>query len=745
MLRKWLWSAAPIAMLIGASAHAQSAPQGGSTGAPAAVASPTPSSVGEVVVTARKQVENVQSVPATVAVVGQARLSAQSVTTFEDITKVLPSINISMSPDTNQFAATVRGLGTEPGNPSFDSSVATYVDGAFLSRDREFAASIFDMSSLETISGTQAALLGKNSSLGAINMVTVKPGAAFGYNATYGHEFELDSDRIEGGVDVPVSNTLKLRLAGFYDSEGGPVEDVLTGDRYRDRKGGGRVTAVWTPSDKVDVTALFQATTDSNRGPTADVVLYGSAPELIATYFGYPNVLSNPFGKNAQYSPALGDDQRESLDTQLGVITVNYRVGGGTLTSQTGYSGSQGGYNGNYSFLPGNALLSNQPPDSSRQFTQELRYASALGPRVDYIAGVFYLYSTYTANDAEATDFPAGTTVLPFAFSGAENTYFRQTDQAVSAFGQANFKITDQLKLTGGLRYTNEDKSADFARTATVPGLYSLVLDPPVAPFSLSETENHVDGSVGLNYQVTDNVLLYATWGQGTKAGGYAATVSDLQQAFYRPEVAQTTEAGFKTQFFNRTLTINADGFDTYVRSFQVVIFNGASFQVANQNVRSDGFESQIAWAPIDGLRFYWNNIYADARDADTGVKVPYSPRWSGLVGGTYQREVLGHFKADLDLNLDYRTDENSQAILATEPVPMVPPLAGLHRLNVSVGFGDPVEGWEVRLIGQNLTDQHAFGFDFGIPFVSSPPGTQNMAEYPINPMTIKLQFSIKR
>jgi iron complex outermembrane recepter protein len=744
MFRKCLWSAAPMALLIGSGAHAQSATQSGAPRVAPSAASATASQVGEVVVTARKQVENVQSVPASVAVAGAARLTSESIVNFEDITKVLPAINISMSPDPNQFAATVRGLGTEPGNPSFDSSVATYIDGAFLSRDREFSASMFDMSSIETISGTQAALLGKNSSLGALNMVTAKPGEGYEVDARYFHEFQLDSDRIEGGFDVPVSSTLKFRLAGFFDSEGGPVQDVISGEKFRDQKGGARITVIWTPSERVDVTAIFQGTTDSNRGPTADAVLFGPAPGLIASNFGYPNVISNPFNKNAQFSSQLGYDQRGYLNTQLGNVTVNFHIGDGTLTSQTGYAGSQGGYDGNYAFIPGNALVSSQPPDNSEQFTQELRYSSTLGSRIDYVGGLFYLYSHYKVNDGESTDFPFGSTPLPFPFSGSENTYFKQTDEAESAFAQANFQIIDELKLVGGLRYTNERKSADFERTIVVPGIYSELLDPPVAPFSLSESEGHLDGSVGLNYTPTRNVLLYATWGQGTKAGGYAATVSDLQQSRYKPEVAQTAEVGVKSQFFDRTLTVNVDAFDTSVHNFQVVSFNGVAFVVANQNVRSEGVESQVSWAPALGFHLYWNNDYADAHDADTGGKVPYAPRWSGLVGGSYQHEVLGHLKADLDVNVDYRSDEISQPIISGQPAPLLPPLAGLHRLNLSVGLADPAQGWEVRLIGQNLTDQRAYGFSFPLPFVSSPAGTESFAQYPINPLTIKLQVSFK-
>jgi iron complex outermembrane receptor protein len=229
------------------------------------------------------------------------------------------------------------------------------------------------------------------------------------------------------------------------------------------------------------------------------------------------------------------------------------------------------------------------------------------------------------------------------------------------------------------------------------------------------------------------------TWGQGTKAGGYASSVSDLEEAYYRPEVAQTAEIGFKTQFFDRSLTVNADVFHTYVRSFQVVNLVVASFVVGNQNVRSDGFETQVAWVATDGLRFYWNNLYADARDADTNADLAYAPRWSGLVGGSYQHEVLSRFKADLDINFNYRSQEVEQV-----PEPGVPPLAALNRINLSAGFANPAQGWEVRLIGQNLTNQRAFDFNSAIPVLPVAGGHTSIFEIPINPWTIKLQFSIK-
>ncbi|MBP7335697.1 TonB-dependent receptor [Niveispirillum sp.] len=728
---------APLALLIGSGVQAQTtvgtapAPDGASTVL-----------LDEIVVTARKRVETAQSVAATITVVDEARLAAAGIVNFSDISKVVPALNIADSPDSNQFAVTIRGLGSAPGNPSFDSSVATYIDGAFVSRDREFGASLFDMSSLEAISGTQATLLGKNSSLGAVNLVTTKPGTDVAFNTRYSHEFELKSDRIEAGIDVPLAPTLTMRIAGFYDSQGGPLRDVISGEKYRDRKGGGRLTAVWTPSDLVDVTASAQVTRNVSKGPNASVQLYGDAPGRLAAAFGYPGTPVSAYDQIAVYSPSIGGVRRNSLNSERGAVTANFHLGEGTLTSQTAYSASRGGVDLNGAYLPGDAHTA-FIHDNSKQFTQELRYTGEIGPRFDYVAGIFYLYGTFKQKDAEYFDFPVGTTPLPFPVDGANNTDFKQTNKAYSGFTQANFKILDPLTLTGGIRYTKESKDADFARTLLVPGIYSTLLSPPVAPFSLSNDKGSIDGTVGLNYALTKDFLLYVTWGQGTKAGGYASAVSDLSKSFYKPEVAQTAEVGFKSQWFDRTLTLNGGYFDTNVDNFQVVIYDGTGFVVFNQNVKTNGLESQVSLRPVNGLRLSWNNIYSNARDAGNGTRVPLAPRWSGVVGAAYQFDLSAELDADLDVNMDYRSKANSQTIITGTPY-LLPKLASLHRLNASVGVGDREQGWEVRLIGQNLTNQQVYGFNFPLPFVTSPPGTQSVVRFPINPRTVKLQLSFK-
>lgn len=745
MIHRFSWSIVPAMLLIGHAAHAQEASHqqaDGGDNAPA-VASATVPSAEEIVVTALKQNGVAQRTPASVTVVDSTRLAVASVSNLIDIAKVAPALNTSVSPDFNQFVTTIRGLGSQPGNPSFDASVATYLNGAFLARDRELSVSLFDVSTIEVISGTQAALLGKNSSLGAINVVTTKPGDSFAASGRFEHEFELRSDRLEGGVDLPISETLRVRVAGFYNNQGGPLREVITGEQQRDKIGGGRITIAWQPAERVDITAVGQIVDGQSNGPNAQqIVVVGSAPELLASSFGFPNTIRTEFGTSALYSPALGRTRHSEINAKLGMLTANIGVGGGTFTSQTAYSYSRADLIQNSTYLPGDSLLA-FIPDRSNQFTQELRYASDTGGTFDYIAGAFYLNGRFRQAQTQSTNYPLGTTPIPFPVTGTARTNFRQKNEAISGFAQGNYHITEPLTFTLGLRYTHETKTADLSRDLIVPGTYSLFLSPPVAPFTLKATTDSLDGSIGINYKPTRDLLFYASFGQGTKPGGFATAVSDLTQSFYKPERARTAELGFKTQFLERTLTLNATFFHTRVRNFQVVNFDGQNFVVFNQNVKSDGLESQIAWRPVPSLNLYWNNIYANVRDARTGVRIPFAPRWSGIVGGTVNQDLTSTLTADLDINLDYR----SQVISLTEVqgVPyLTPPMEALHRLNVSVGLGEANGTWRVRLIAQNLNNQQAYGFAIPVPFVSSPPGTQNSVGFPVTPRTIKLQLNFK-
>ncbi len=689
----------------------------------------------EVVVTARKRSETAQSVPATVQVVDQEKLERAAVSSFRDLTRVAPGLNISNAPSPNQFAVTIRGLGSKPGNPSFDSSVSLFVDGVFTPRAREFSTALFDIKGLEMIRGTQAALLGKNTSLGAVNLITRKPGETFAADARYLHEFELGSDRIEGGIDLPVSDTLKVRVSGLYNDETGPMRDRISGQRGDSTVAkAGRIVAAWTPTDSVDVTATYQLQKSKSHGPNAEFISYTAIAQALAAAGGYPGSLdANRDYQTAMYSPAIGGASKGELDAQRAAVTVNWKLGDYILTSQTGFTGSKNTAQGNVAYVPGNLALQ-YLDDKSWQFTQEVRLVSPVGRRLEYIVGALYLDGRYRNDTLQTTRYPAAAPGAP-AIAGSENTHFDQTNKAYSVFGQANYTVVGALKLNTGLRFTKEDKDVDMGRAILVPGAYAAVM-PPFAPFSQSRSEESTDGSVGLSYAVSPTLLVYGSWGQGTKAGGFAQAASLLNKSAYEPEVAKTTEGGFKLQLDQRRWTVNGAVFHTTVKDFQQVTFNGTNFLVTNTDLKSNGFETQILWAAAPGLGIFWNNTYAKAQDTRVGGDIAFAPRWQGIVGASITRPVFDGLRASVDFDLEYRSSQAAQ-----EKGVAVPRIEASQRFNASIGLGSPAQGWDIRLIGKNLNDEHALGFLFPAPLM----GAGNVVGIPTNPRTVALQLSLKR
>ncbi len=731
---------ATAAVLAVSAAYAQTQPTMRTPG-PGAAANPAKAQSGleEVVVTARKRKERVQTVPATVIVVGRKQLQQYAVSSLADLSKVAPALNISNSPSPGQFAVTVRGLGTQPGNPSLDSSVSLFVDGVYTPRPREFGDSLFDVSDIEVIKGTQAALLGKNTSLGAVNLVTTRPGDTYGADLIYQHGFQFGADRVEGGVNLPLAPNFRVRISGLYDKENGPITDVISGQHGTDATSAAvRVSAIWDVTEDLRVNAVYQTSKDQFTGPIGEY--FEATPEAayLAALAGYPGTFSSVFNyKTATYSPTYGTTNSANQSSHRGALTVNYDLGNVTLTSQTAYTGSR--YNSdpdNVANLPGD-YAQQFAPDNSNQFTQEFRIASAAGGRFDWIAGLFYLNSHYVNKTTQALDYPPFTIPgLPLPVSGSEQTIFDQFDNAYSAFGQTNYKIWGPLKITAGLRYTYENKDVYDERLALVPGIYSLFIAPPFRPFHLADGAGSIDGSIGLNYSITPDVLAYMSFGQGTKAGGFATSVSDLVNSEVQPEVAKTTELGFKSQFLDHSLTANGALFFTTVHDYQLVTFTGINFVVGNTDLQSTGFESEIDYTPIRHLRLYWNNTFADSEDVRVGGKIPFAPRWSGAYGADYSWDLTDSRKLDFNFNLAYRSGEFSQQNPATSPE-----LSQSRRLDASIGLADTKQGWELRLIGKNVLDEHVFAFDYPAPIL--PAG--NQIGVPLNPFQLLVQLTFHR
>ncbi len=689
----------------------------------------------EIIVTARKRDESLQDVPISIAVISNSAISNAAVTSLVQIESVVPGLNLAKAPTGNSVGVTIRGLGSAPGDPSFESSVSLFVDGIYAPRSREFSSALFDIQRLEVIKGTQAALLGKNTSLGALNVITRKPSDVFSLNGRVAYDLELGSRTFEMGVDIPIADTLRVRVAGQSTYESGWVLNTISNKRgQRNYNDAIRVTTVWEPVDSIDITGSYQYGKVRSSGSVAELISANPTAQFLQAQAGAPGTLDFTLNRrNASSLGALGTEPEDNIRSHRGSLVINAGLGNHTLTSVTGYSRYRNLESSDTDLLAGE-YLTRDVNELSKQFSQEVRIVSPSDGRFDYVIGGTYIQNRLQSDYIAAAAYPFGVATGAPPIAGEFNNLFYQKSDTISGFLQTSFDLTDALRLQGGLRYTNEKKKATLSRNATIPGFFSTVLYPQfLTPITPSKNENNLDYSVGAQFDVTETIMAYASYGQGTKAGGFASSVTNLSQSPYNSERARTFEVGFKAQDASSRFTVNAAAFNSDVKNFQVVTFNGQAFIVTNANLRSRGVEGEMAWTPENGFRLFANATYADVKDKGTGFDIPLAPRFSGNAGLSLTRDIVGSgLIGIIDGSVTHRSSRSYQQD------PNVPRGGAFTTLNMSAAVGSQDEKWELRLIGRNMTNANEAAFVFPTPIIGGYAGVSE------RPRTVTLQFSVK-
>lgn len=341
----------------------------------------------EIVVTALKRNQSLQDVPTTIGVVTGDALTAANVTSVEQLTTVVPGVRIQNAP-AGLVNPTMRGLGSSPSNNSFEQTIGLFVDGMFLGHPRDYSAALFDVERIEILKGTQSAVLGKNTSVGAISLVTKKPGPDFGFEGSYTHEFFVGSDILDAAVNVPITETLRLRVAGQLTRQDGWIENSLTGrDEPATKTNAVRATLVWEPDSRFKWTVSgqysdykmtgqpFYAAVDRLGRLQATAALYGDNAFTAAT-----NDRSRATGRSG--GRGLGIDN----DGQRYLSTMALTLGDYTVTALTGYSRYKDFQNVSLTGTINNPGL-RSGDESDRAFSQELRIASADRGVFSWLAG----------------------------------------------------------------------------------------------------------------------------------------------------------------------------------------------------------------------------------------------------------------------------------------------------------------------------------------------------------------------
>ncbi len=702
---------------------------GGQSGTPVATADQTG---GEIVVTALKRTSSVQNTPATVLVVSSETLTRSGIATIEQLGSIVPGVIIQRPPN-NTANATIRGIGTSPGPVSFEQGVALFVDGVYAARGADFLSSLFDIERIEVVKGTQAAVLGKNTSLGAITLQTRRPGDHFAIDGLAGYEFTRNSVNASGGVDIPLGSTLAIRVAGQYQDLGGDLTNRVQKapaetNARQTKEEAGRITAVWKPVSGLTVTGSYSHEFLRNIGLPGEFIVGSPAAAALFAAAGYSSVYETNLDRHYATYNANGPTRlHQKSDRATG--TIDYDLGPATITSITGYSHFGQHRYIDYDFTPGD-YFDDRAYIRGSQISQEVRLSSSGGGAFQYLVGGLYVHNKLYQDLFQSVHYP----VNP---QGAFQAYFNQTTDTYSAFAQPSLELTQGLTVIGGIRYTSEKKGVDMQRLLVAPGSYVTVQYPPYALTHLSRSESSLDGSATVQYKPMPRLMLYASWGQGTKGGGFSDFATPANSP-YAAEVARTIEAGFKFEGPARAWHLNAAYFHTRVQNFQNNLFNGSVFVIQNLHVASDGAELDALWQATRGLRFTVDGTYARARNLDQtpGLddRMPRSPRLAGKAAFLYDGTLTGQYGLIVGGDVTYRGRISHQLNPAAVPFGQA-----FTTLNGSIGIKDRDRGIELSLIGRNLNN--AISTSFAYPTPNIPGAVTGVAEESRTVM-IQLKFS---
>ena len=692
--------------------------------APAIAADEAPHTIDELVVTAQKRTQNLQDVPIVVTSVSKDLLRDSGVKDIKDLTIVVPGLMVTSTSSESSTTARIRGIGTVGDNLGLESSVGVQIDGVYRPRNSVGFGDLGDVERIEVLKGPQGTLFGKNTSAGVINIMTERPSSTFraegeatvsnfnGYGASASMTGPLGGDKLAGRLFVA-----GRKRDGFYDVKTGSGPRTR-GDDQNQNFGTARGQLLITPTDTLDVNVIVDythrvehccASVQIFDGPTAALVQALDPTALGPSHGG----LAKPVDAFARTAYANRTTRQDIKDRGWSAET-NWTTpwfGGAKLTAITAMRDWERGYASDADYTTVDILYYGTGTTNRsefKQFSQEVRLAGS-NEKADWLIGAFYANErlhqrvalTY-GKDFETYAsllFSSGTNPIlvgqslmgrapgtSYVTGQGQQDRYDQQEHNISLFTNDTWRVTEKFELTGGLRYTSENKKVDSFYNNTDGGLGCATLQARlgqsatgVATGALlctsfanslftnltshqSLTEEKLSGTFKAAYRFNPQILTYASYARGYKAGGfnldrqacgYAAATAAQQlcgqsvaasgrgpvanpsqptnpyslqpvlNTSFKPEFVDSYEAGIKNTLLDRTLLLNATIFYQDFNGFQLNAFNGLTFAVTSiPKVTSRGADVDMVWFPLQGLTLQAGITYADTRYADEDAAV---------------------------------------------------------------------------------------------------------------------------
>lgn len=697
----------------------------------------------EIVVTAQKREQNLQDVPMAILAVQGEDIRASGIEKLEALAPTIPGLHVAEAFGGDQIF--LRGLG--PGvNFGFEEAVGQVVDGFFYGRSRFSRLQFMDLERVEILKGPQGALIGKNTTAGAVNITTARPTENFEAWVTAEHEFEgSEGYTVEGALSGPLVDAVSARLAVRYEDKDGFLRNTAAGGRMDQGRDdlATRLSLAFEPSDGVD--ALLQ-------WGHADIKRMGRNIQTIHCSNAYRAAVPEEDCRldDRRYVADIraGEPGHEFQDTEADTLgmTVTWKLGGVTLTSLTGYAEYNYLDAGVASYSDIESFMIDVTEDYA-QATQELRIASSWSRAFDFIVGAYY-------QDHELeTDFDLNILSLgPNAFNRNRHIGTDQEGELWALFGQLVYHLNDQWDVTIEGRYTEEEKDARSVQFPTQ--LYSHVpaagpgTGGPAGLFNVHDVRAAIsqdDFSPGLvaAWRPNADAMYYGSVRKGFKGGGFdhqltanQAAASDGRFSF-QDESVLSYELGGKFDLVGGAARLNVSIYRNEFEDLQVSALTGpVTFTVGNAaSAVTQGIDADLEWQASSSLLLRASVSFLDAEYDDfqgascsqfqtsnglcpggvqdlSGKPLQYAPNYSYNISASYVRP-LGSRLTLLGMLRAYGEDEK---VLAQDLDP-IDIQESYIKLDARVAVTNEARQWEVALIGRNLTDETTLGFANDITF----------------------------
>lgn len=776
----------------------------------------------EMIVTAQKRAESLQDVPISVTAMHGEKLQDAGIPNMAALADYVPNLHIaSASVNTNIY---MRGIGSG-NNQAFEQSVGMYIDGIYMGRGRQYRAGFLDVERVEVLRGPQGTLFGKNTVAGAVNITSrsAEPGEEF--NGEIAASLESHDGQIyEGYLSGSLTDTLGARVAFKYRETDGYVENTfLNEDEGQTEEASYRISLSWIPTDNLSVGFKYTNTDFERTGAPSATQLYldpvsraelfpnlgtfGQLGYLLTDVF-YPEIneeskkdfttyKDNGYGQSQSDGIGIGkypDSNDEEFNTYG--LHIDYDFAGLTLTSITGYTDYEYKDGVDVDWLP-LQFIHRDDDQEFDQVSQEFRITSPGGEFFDYVAGAYYESSELSFDRRVTVDvnidglvpallgIPSALLIATQGLYGPEqfgrNHIYELDSDSWAVFAQGTFNLSDTLRVTLGLRYTEEEKEvqSDQFLSDTITGIGEPSNSYFNAAVQAGEFNNYAYNyqddretdkwipSVNVQWDVGADTMLYASFSQGFKSGGFTSAddgepggvvqgtlpcgpnpdlTVDIENCYdpsvpnddfeFDDETVDAFEIGGKHTLLDGGMTLNWAAFYTKYDDLQTSIFKGVGFQVKNAaSSEVYGIEVDALWQTTENLRlggnFAWlDATYDDFRDGPctaiqldidefcgsdlgttsndlSGEPTTYASDYSAALFADYIYPFSNSVELFFGADLNYRDEFFSSG--DNDPLDLVD---SYTKVNMRVGARG--EQWEIMFYGRNIFDEAnlAQGFD---------------------------------